>query len=80
MGPSFELTLPWWAAILLFLYLFVICFGIGAVLGFVANYVWISVTVEPEEKEDSRFMRIFVSVLCGLLGGFMNYGIVVTFS
>ena len=78
MGWSFDIA--WWGWVLIFLYLFMVHFGIGAALGLAGSYAWISTTVGRKEKEESRAVKIFASLLFGLLGGFVNYGIVKTFS
>ncbi|CAN5733100.1 hypothetical protein BH24ACT22_BH24ACT22_14160 [soil metagenome] len=77
MGWSMDI--PWWGMILIFLYLFGIRFGIGAIFGFVACHSWLSISEEPEKKDESSFMRNAAAALCGLIGGFVNYGVVMTF-
>jgi hypothetical protein len=67
---SFEFT--WWEALLIFLYIFFICFGIG----FFGGYGFMISRGGSEPRNDSRFKRIHLSFLFALLGGFVNLGIV----
>lgn len=78
MGWSFDI--PWWGVVLIFLYLFAIRFGIGAILGGLACYVLLSISKETGKIHEGESTRIPFLLLCGLPGGLVNYGIMTTFS
>jgi ABC-type protease/lipase transport system fused ATPase/permease subunit len=66
--------IPWWVVALIFLYVLVVYFGIGAVCGFILTYALLaraagSGTSAPKSRSD----RIGLSLLAALTGGALNF-------
>ncbi len=69
-----QFDIPWWAWVLIFLYLFAMYFGIGAVLGLVVARVALSLSERKDgRRPKSRSARAGLYLLAALGGGAVNF-------